>query len=262
MDNNESQAFVQDIIQDPVYYYKGLVEDGINLGMDENQFAQLFQQDEQGLAKVFKYLSSNDQIVASLQKSYQKKKTQGTSMFKEGGKFDFLKKLQHGGSNFNIQSKDTNKKAKKSARRNAKRVPDSDRAYDRRVGAAVSDFGSPTTLRSGNQYVYENASVGKPGFGTTADTYVTITPELDTLIEQTFPTHSGYVTRNYQRGDQEYDKIINDLRSTGVFDALKKYTEPINELQYGGAIEDDQNVLTPRDSSEINYHLSEKPGIF
>lgn len=98
MDNNESQAFVQDIIQDPVYYYNGLLEDGIDLGMDENQFAQLFQQDEKGIAKVFEYLGSNKQVVASLQKSYNAKKSQGVSFQKNGGKFDYLRKLQQGGS--------------------------------------------------------------------------------------------------------------------------------------------------------------------
>ena len=142
-------------------------------------------------------------------------------MFREGGKFDYLKKLQKGGTSpeasFKIENRSTDKKARRSARRNTRPVPNSGRATNRQVGASVSD--------TGNQYVYEKALVGNPGFGTTTETYATITPQRDTILNQTFPTNSGVIERTYTTGMPEYDTVMDRLRKTGVFDALKFYSE-------------------------------------
>ena len=117
---------------------------------------------------------------------------------------------------FGIKVKNTDAGAKRAARRNAISVPDAANAMNRRVGAAVDT--------SGYQYAYENATVGAPGRGTSTETYVTITPDKDTMINQRFPISSGdFVNKTYTNRDWQYDQIMDRMRSTGVFDALKEY---------------------------------------
>ena len=232
MDKELEQQAIQTFATVPEIYQQAFREAGADfpdelvgeIKKDPNQAISLLESNKNLKSAVVNiYKQNKDAILQYMQ--------QNTSMFREGGKFDYLKKLQGGGTSpeasFKVENRSTDKKARRSAIRNTRPVPDSGRATNRKVGASVSD--------TGNQYVYERALVGNPGFGTTTETYATITPQRDTILNQTFPTNSGIVERTYTTGMPEYDTVMDRLRKTGVFDALKSYNEGW-KFQEGGRL--------------------------
>lgn len=222
MDKELEQQAIQTFATVPEIYQQAFREAGADfpdelvgeIKKDPNQAVSILESNKNLKSAVINiYKQNKDAILQYMQ--------QNISMFREGGKFDYLKKLQGGGTSpeasFKVENRSTDKKARRSARRNTRPVPDSGRATNRQVGASVSD--------TGNQYVYEKALVGNPGFGTTTETYATITPQRDTILNQTFPTNSGIIERTYTTGMPEYDAVMDRLRKTGVFNALKFYNE-------------------------------------
>ena len=92
------QRALIDVAQDPSSYYQGFVEDQLPLtkNISEEQFVSLFSTgDETKTKKVLQELASDKKALTSIVKRFQQKSQ--ASMFKNGGKFDYLKKLQYGG---------------------------------------------------------------------------------------------------------------------------------------------------------------------
>ena len=92
------QRALIDVAQDPSSYYQGFVEDQLPLtkNINEEQFVSLFSTgDETKTKKVLQELASDKKALTSIVKKFQQKSQ--ASVFKEGGKFNYLKKLQGGG---------------------------------------------------------------------------------------------------------------------------------------------------------------------
>lgn len=272
MTNNNSieEAAVKTFCIAPEVYQKIFIEAGedfpdqlveqikqdtkVNNGMET---MRLLEQDPDLKKAIVATFTKNKEYILSAVKELQ----DSTSMFKEGGKLEYLvKKFQFGGVSpetaFNIKNKETDNKAKKAAKNNTRPVPSLENVTNRRIGAGISG--------SGNQYVYEKAIVGKPGLGTTTETYVTITPSKDTLINQRFPVYQGassigYRTNNYTNVDPEYEKIMSRLRPTGIFNALK-YLQDIGTYKKGGKLvqENKINKKYIKDSEKEATNASKK----
>ena len=191
---------------------------------------EILQKDENILKAVVEAFNANQDAIMQY---VQEKQSKASKMF-NGGKLGYLaRKFQGGGINpsqaFNIKEKNLPAGARRAAKNNTKPVPDVTNAVSRRMGAAVD--------ASGTQYAYERATIGEPGKGTSTETYVTINPAGDTLINQTYPISSGdFVTKTYTNKDWQYDQIMPRFRMTGIFDALRNFS-----LKNGGTVNDKIN---------------------
>jgi len=203
MDEQLIQAAAQSFCKVPEVYQQIFKQAGQDF--PDELVQQIKQQPEQAM----QMLEQNQDLlknVVTIYSQYQDQITQAmqqNSMFKEGGKFDYLiKKMQSGGPFYKVKPAGM---------------------FDWLTkwftsGTPVSDYKGATN-RSIKGYVEPN---GKQTYimdeiygGVSPTSTITITPG-DTTVRQTYSGRGGDYDKTYKRGSDEYNSVMDRFRKTGI----------------------------------------------